>query len=236
MRGVFVTGTDTEVGKTHVAAGLLSLLGRTGMRVAGCKPVAAGRQRRGERWFNEDVEALRAAGTLALTAEEVCPCLLHEPCAPHIAAQRQGVDIGRAALSGHVRALAQRADALVVEGVGGFCVPLGDGWGTDDLAVDLGLPVVLVVGLRLGCLNHALLTAEAVRSRGLRLAGWVANRIDAGMAHADENIATLERWLAERHQAPRLATVPWRAQPTAEAVADCFDAAVLSRCLPFQRA
>ncbi|MCM5680726.1 dethiobiotin synthase [Schlegelella sp. S2-27] len=232
MKGVFVTGTDTEVGKTCVSAGLSTVLARAGMRVAGCKPVAAGLRPHGDGWVNDDVEALRAASTVQLSTAEVCPCLLREPCAPHIAAQREGLTVERAALLGHVRLLAERADALVVEGVGGFCVPLGQGWGTDDFAADLGMPVVLVVGLRLGCLNHALLTAQAVHRRGLLLAGWVANRIDPRMAHADENIATLDHLLAEQYAAPRLATVPWMAQPTAEAVADCFEAALLLQRLP----
>lgn len=229
MKGLFVTGTDTEVGKTRVSAGLLHLLAAQGLRASGCKPVAAGVSAQGERWVNEDVEALRAASSVELSEADVCPCLLREACAPHIAARLEGVAISRDALVAHVRALGTRADALVVEGVGGFCVPLGDDWGSDDLAADLGLPVVLVVGLRLGCLNHALLTAQSVHSRGLRLAGWVANRIDPQMAHADENISTLERLLAARHGAPRLGTIPWLECPSPAAVAASLDAALLER-------
>lgn len=227
MKGLFVTGTDTEVGKTCVSAALLRLLGANGQRAIGLKPVAAGVVRVGERWVNEDVEALRRASSVALRDDEVCACLLREPCAPHIAAAREGVSVSRAAVLAHLHTQARRADVVVVEGVGGFCVPLAEGWGADDLAVDLALPVVLVVGLRLGCLNHALLTAEAVRSRGLALCGWVGNRIDPGMAHADENIETLTTLLRQRHGAPCLGVVPWLDAPCAEAAAAHLDAAVV---------
>ena len=172
MANVFVTGTDTEVGKTHVSAALLHWAGQQGWRSAGCKPVAAGLDDDGH---NEDVQRLRAASTLPLATQEVGPLQFQAACAPHIAAALEGRSIALGPLVAQARALAARADVLVVEGVGGFCVPLGPEGDTADLAVALGYPVILVVGLRLGCINHALLTAEAVRARGLRLAGWVAN-------------------------------------------------------------
>lgn len=222
-RGLFVTGTDTGVGKTRVAAALLHLLGAGGMRSAGCKPVAAGLTMIGGILGNEDVRALRDAGTLPMTDADVGPCQLAEACAPHIAAERERRDIDPSALLGAVRALAKRAEYLVVEGVGGFRVPLAPGWDSADLARDLGLPVVLVVGLRLGCLNHALLTAEAVDRQGLELAGWIANRIDPAMPHAEANVSALQAHLP----AACLGVVPWLVQPTPAAVAAHLNAAAL---------
>lgn len=216
MKGVFVTGTDTEVGKTCVSAALLHLLGANGQRAIGLKPVAAGVVRDGERWVNEDVEALRRASSVALRDDQVCAYLLREPCAPHIAAAREGVSVSRDVVLAHLQAQARGADAVVVEGVGGFCVPLADGWGADDLAVDLALPVVLVVGLRLGCINHARLTARAIAADGARLLGWIASDVDPGMARADDNFRLLQErlpvpcWGRLRHEAEpdprRLAT------------------------------
>ena len=250
LRGCFVTGTDTEVGKTVITAGLLHALARQGLRVAGYKPVAAGAVWKaaasgpGGHWHNDDVEALHAASSIELTRREVCPCLLEEACAPHLAARLEGGRIEPAVLIAGAHRLMPRCDALVVEGVGGFCVPLveadapdaadapedaaaapatGVGWGADDLAVALDLPVILVVGLRLGCINHALLTAEAVATRGLRLAGWIANRIEPTMLHAQLNIDTLSRALQQRHGAPLLGVVSYHAPATPDRVADELD-------------
>jgi dethiobiotin synthetase len=227
----FVTGTDTEVGKTRISAGLLSLLGRDGARSAGLKPVAAGLERVEGRWVNEDVGLLRAASSLPMTDAEVGPCQLRSPCAPHVAAEIDGRAIDRAALVGAAQALAERCDWLVVEGVGGFQVPLGADWDTADLACDLRLPVILVVGLRLGCLNHALLTAAAVQARGLQLAGWIGNTIDPGMQRPEENIHTLRTWLQRRHGAPCLGIVPWLAKPEPTAVAAFLDAPAIRRAM-----
>ena len=231
LRGCFVTGTDTEIGKTCVSAGLLHLLGRAGLRVAGFKPVAAGAREVAGRWLNDDVEALRAAGSVARSADEVCPCLLRTPCAPHIAARIDGTAISRTHLSAAASEAARGLDALVVEGVGGFCVPLGDDWDSADLACDLALPVVLVVGLRLGCINHALLSAQAVRDRGHGLAGWVANTVDPAMAEREANLHTLTQWLAERFGAPRLGVVPRLADPSPASVALHLDADAVFRAL-----
>ncbi|OYT98688.1 MAG: dethiobiotin synthase [Burkholderiales bacterium PBB1] len=247
LRGCFVTGTDTEVGKTTVTAGLLHALARQGLRVAGYKPVAAGAVWQAAatgpdgHWHNEDVEALHAASSIELTRSEVCPCLLEEACAPHLAARLEGGRIEPALLIAGAHRLMPRCDVLVVEGAGGFCVPLVESqafseapavsddtvaatpdtdWGTDDLAVALDLPVILVVGLRLGCINHALLTAEAVTARGLRLAGWVANRIEPTMPHAQLNIDTLARALQQRHDAPLLGVVSYHVPASAAAVAE----------------
>jgi dethiobiotin synthetase len=226
-RGCFVTGTDTEIGKTCVSAGLLHLLARSGLRSAGCKPVAAGTSLLEGRDVNEDVLRLREAGSVPLRDDEVGPYQFAAACAPHVAAALEGRRIERRPLVDAVRAVQARAEVTVVEGVGGFCVPLsidGDAsFDTADLAADLGLPVVLVVGLRLGCLNHAVLTAEAVRHRGLRLVGWVANTVDPAMAQFDANLAALHDALGRRHRAACLGVVPRLEVPTAAAVAAHLD-------------
>lgn len=227
LQGWFVTGTDTEIGKTTVSAGLLQALGRRGWRVAGYKPVAAGTEWREGRRVNDDIERLRAAANVPLAAEEVCACLLDAACAPHLAAREAGVTISMEALLAGAQRLAGRVDRLIVEGVGGFLVPLDEQHDTADLAVRLGLPVILVVGLRLGCLNHALLTAEAVRARGLRLAGWVGNAVDPRMPWREANVETLRERLARHFEAPCLGVVPPLHEPDAAAVAPHLDLSVL---------
>lgn len=211
---LFVTGTDTGVGKTLVSAGLLHALARYHPRVVGMKPIAAGTVCVDGMDSNEDVVALRAASTCAVPPELDNPVLLPDPVSPHIAAARAGVRIDIGHLVACHRALALRADAVVVEGAGGFHVPLSATETGADLAEALGLPVLLVVGLRLGCLNHALLTAEAIRARGLTLAGWVANQVDPGMLAQDDNIVFLERQL----RAPLLARIPYQAAPDPRAL------------------
>ncbi|CAN7277415.1 dethiobiotin synthase [Acidovorax sp. LjRoot194] len=214
MIGCFVTGTDTGVGKTLVSAGLLHALAPHHRHVVGMKPVAAGLVPWGEDWASEDAIALRSASTLAVAPELDNPVLLPDPLSPHIAAARAGVEIDIAAIVRSYQALAAQADAVVVEGAGGFLVPLTDTLTGADLAQALALPVVLVVGLRLGCLNHALLTAEAIRARGLTLIGWVANRMDPGMEAAGDNIA----YLRARLGAPLLAEVPYQDLPDARSM------------------
>ncbi|HUX26709.1 MAG TPA: dethiobiotin synthase [Burkholderiales bacterium] len=207
-RAYFLTGTDTGVGKTLAACALLHAAAAQGMRTLGMKPVAAG--------GSEDVDALVAASSVAAPRDCVNPYLLREPLAPHIAARRDGVAIDIAHIVQCFGELRGLADFLVVEGVGGFRVPLDDSRDSADLAVSLGLPVILVVGLRLGCINHTLLTAEAVRARGLPLAGWIANQVDATMACVQENIAALRT----RLDAPLLGSVPHLAMPDAARVAE----------------
>lgn len=214
MIGCFVTGTDTGVGKTLAASALLHALARRHARVVGMKPVAAGGIRAGGAWTNEDVLALSAASTIEVPAELQNPVLLLEPVSPHIAAERAGVRISIPHLVACYRELALRADAVVVEGAGGFHVPLSKETTGADLAQALALPVVLVVGLRLGCLNHALLTADAIRVRGLKLAGWVANRIDPEMQAQEDNIALLRHKLP----APLLGDFPHLSHPDARTV------------------
>jgi dethiobiotin synthetase len=207
----FVTGTDTEIGKTLISAAILHKLVQHGQRACGMKPIAAGAEERDGMLHNEDAAMLRAAGNVHLPQHITTPFLLREPCAPHIAAELEGVRIEPVPIMTAYAEILGASDATVVEGVGGFCVPFSDDFDSADLAVQLGLPVILVVGLRLGCINHALLTAEAVISRGLVLAGWVANQVDPDMRFVDENVAALE----QRMPAPLLGRVPRLAQPSA---------------------
>lgn len=231
LHGCFVAGTDTEVGKTRVSAALLHWHGRAGRRAAGWKPVSAGITAIGGEQVNEDVRLLRDASSVALADADVGPYQFAAACAPHVAAAIEGRRIDRAALRQAARMLAARADVLVVEGVGGFCVPLGPDWDSADLACDLGLPVVLVVGLRLGCLSHALLTAEAVRARGLRLAGWIGNAIDPAMPWRSENLDALHHELGRRHRAPCLGMVPRLGDTAPASVARHLDDAALRAAL-----
>jgi dethiobiotin synthase len=214
--GLFVTGTDTGVGKTLVACALIRALADRGERVVGMKPVAAGAEYRHGSLRNDDVDALAAASSVRVPGDALNPYCLRIPVAPHISAHEQGITIDLAVIQRAYAELRSVADRVVVEGVGGFRVPLGSAFDTADLAQALELPLVLVVGLRLGCINHALLTADAIAARGLRLAGWVGNRIDPQMAKAEENVASLR----ERIAAPLLGEVPYLGSPAPAAVAD----------------
>jgi len=210
-----VTGTDTGVGKTLVACSLLRAFASRGLRAVGMKPVASGAVPRGDGLVHDDVEKLITAGNVAAPREQVNPYCFEPPIAPHIAASGAGMRIDLDRIRQCFGALAARADVVIVEGIGGFRVPLGLGIDTAQLAARLALPLVLVVGLRLGCLNHALLTAEAVVNRGLKLAGWVANHIDPRMAAAEENVHALESLIA----APLIARIAFAATPDPTAVA-----------------
>lgn len=188
-RGVFVTGTDTGVGKTRVAVALIHALRLQGLRVAAMKPVAAG-QAPGE--LNEDVVALRQAADVKGELRDVNPYAFEPAAAPHIAAAQAGVRIELDTIAAAYARLAAAADVVVVEGAGGWRVPLNEREDMADLAKRLGLPVVLVVGLRLGCLNHALLTAESIARRGLRWGGWIGNHLEPSMPLAAENLLALQ--------------------------------------------
>jgi dethiobiotin synthetase len=212
----FVTGTDTEVGKTLISSALLHVLSHRGLRTAGMKPVAAGAVLRDGVLHNEDVDSLAAAANLTLPQDLTTPYLLREPAAPHIAAGLENVAIDMQHILNCYEKVRADADAVVVEGVGGFRVPLSDRYDTADLAQELGLPVVLVIGLRLGCINHALLTADAIAARGLTLAGWVANGVIPEMPYGEANISAL----SDRLNAPPLGAVPWLSVPSPIAAAD----------------
>ena len=214
-RGLFITGTDTGVGKSLVACALLHAYAARGLRVIGMKPVAAGAAFVNGAWVNEDVAQLLAASNVRAPLEAVNPYCFEQAIAPHIAASINKKTININKFQDSCARLSVLADIVVVEGAGGFCVPLNDHESSADLARALALPVVLVVGMRLGCLNHALLTAEAIRARGLTLTGWVANHIDAAMPQADANVASLEA----RLNAPLIARIAYSTMPDAVAAA-----------------
>ena len=201
----FVTGTDTDVGKTTIAAGLLHAARRAGLSTAAAKPLASGCERTDEGLRNSDALALLAECTLPMRYEAVNPFAFEPAIAPHLAAREAGIELSAARLAEPVRhMLALQADFSLVEGAGGWRVPLAGRDNLSDLALLLGLPVILVVGVRLGCINHALLSMEAIERDGLRLAGWVANIVDPQTSRLEENLATL----TERLQAPCLGRVP----------------------------
>lgn len=221
--GFFVTGTDTGIGKTLIACALLKAFVARGFSAVGMKPVACGAVTGGSGLINDDVERLIAAGNVAAPRELVNPYCFAPPIAPHIAARQAGVTISLDRIEESFRALAARAQVVVVEGAGGLRVPLGTEGDTAQLAARLALPVVLVVGVRLGCLNHALLTAEAVAARGLKFAGWVANHVDPQMDAADENVRALEALI----DAPLLVQVAFTTSPEPAAIAARLDTAKL---------
>lgn len=212
--GFFVTGTDTGVGKTLISSALVHHYALKGYRSAGMKPVAAGCIQAEGRWLSEDVAMLCAASNVELPLAIVNPYAFEPPIAPHVAAEMAGTVIEMPILLDVYRKAKELTDVLIVEGVGGFRVPLNDRQDTADLTVQLGLPVILVVGMRLGCLNHALLTMECIFARGLRVAGWVANTIDPHMPAFKENLDALEK----RISAPCLGVVSYEKKPTPDKV------------------
>ena len=219
-RGFFVTGTDTGVGKTLVACALLTAFARAGKSVVGMKPVAAGRE--GGRIA--DVEALAHASTVSARPQIVNPYAFEPAIAPHIAAELAGVEIALEPIANAYAELSRAADVVVVEGAGGFLVPLNATQTGADLAVRLGLPMVLVVGMRLGCLNHALLTRRQIEGFRLRCAGWVANCILPDMPYLDRNVRALE----QRLDCPLLGVVPFRQDPSAAQAAELLSLEPLS--------
>ncbi|MBU1425310.1 MAG: dethiobiotin synthase [Gammaproteobacteria bacterium] len=218
----FVTGTDTGVGKTLVSYALLRAFAAQGKRVAGFKPVAAGCD---DDDRNGDAKLLRAASSIQATYGQINPYCFPHAIAPHLAARHAGARIDFKRILASYRELAGQTDEVIVEGAGGFCVPLNEKQDSADLARELDLPVILVVGMRLGCLNHALLTLRAIADYQLECAGWVANVLDAGMPALQENIAALQ----ERIAAPLLGVIPHMAEPDPEAVAGCLDLGLLNK-------
>ncbi len=202
---LFVTGTDTGVGKTRIATALCKAFVAEGRRVAAMKPVASGCEATSLGLRNEDATSLQAAMNVPASYEDVNPYAFAPAVAPHIAAVEAGLAIDFERLDGHYERLAGKSDVTIVEGAGGWLVPLGPGQTFADLAERWRLDVILVVGMRLGCLNHALLTVESVHRRGLRLAGWIANGIDPAFARHEENHETLRAMIA----APCLCALPY---------------------------
>lgn len=223
--GYFVTGTDTGVGKTLVAAALLKQAGERGLRTAALKPVAAGAYEVAGKLVNEDGVLLQLVSNVDQAYAEVNPIVLSAAIAPHIAAAQESRHLSVSALVERSRSVLDRDDVdfLVVEGAGGWLVPLNDSETLADLALQLQLPVLLVVGMKLGCLNHALLTSREIQRQGLVLAGWVASCIDPQMAVLRENLATL----TQRLPAPCLGVVEHLADPTPENAAAALTADVL---------
>jgi len=203
MKRWFITGTDTEIGKTYVASAFIRYLVSQGFRVAGMKPVASGCVNTSDGLRNDDALALMAAANVTLPYEVVNPYAFEPAIAPHIAAERTGqlIDIDK------ISAIAQTIDAdhLVIEGVGGWCVPLGASCMLAELARATADEVILVVGMRLGCINHALLTAAHVKQDGMSLKGWIANHVDPDMRVQSENLETLQ----ELMPVPLLGLLPW---------------------------
>lgn len=191
MRSFFVTGTDTGVGKTWVSSVLLHALRQRGLRAVGMKPLASGSDLSPEGWRNDDALQLLAASDPTPAYADLNPYALPAPLAPEIAAREAGVSVELTPISQAFARLQSMADTVVVEGVGGWAAPLAPALDQADLARELRLPVVLVVGLRLGCLNHARLTARAIASDGIELIGWVANEVDPHMLRRDENFELL---------------------------------------------
>lgn len=213
---VFIAGTDTGIGKSIVAAALVAALNRAGVRTVGMKPVASGSDRRDGAWRNADAELLIAHGAGDPGYASVNPYALPEPIAPHLAARDADIEIRIEPIAAAFAALKAQSECVVVEGVGGWSVPFSELLMQADVVRALDLPVLLVVGLRLGCLNHALLSARAIAADGCRLIGWIGNRIDPAMARVEDNVATLRA----RLPAPCLGVMPFAATPDPRVLAN----------------
>jgi len=195
QKALFITGTDTDVGKTHVACQIIQQYVEQGLKVIGMKPVAAGCELVNGVWVNEDVQKLTAASNVNAPAELVNPYCFKEYIAPHLAAEKAGVVIELGTILTAYQQLTTMANVVIVEGAGGFLVPMNSRVGLADLAQALAIPVVLVVGMRLGCINHSLLSFESIKARGLALHGWVANHVDPEMVLREENVRTITEQL-----------------------------------------
>ncbi|MGB2172605.1 MAG: dethiobiotin synthase [Porticoccaceae bacterium] len=212
----FITGTDTDVGKTEVASGFLEAANQKGLRTGAIKPVAAGCDDHGYGPQNDDAIKLQALASVELSYQQVNPVALDLPMAPHIAAQEQGKALSANRLTGFCRGVSMLPmDFLVIEGAGGWRVPINNRETMADIPKQLNAEVILVVGIRLGCINHALLTAQAIRLDGLKIAGWVANILDPKMLRIDENIDTLKQMLIE----PCLGIIPRLSEVSPQQVA-----------------
>jgi dethiobiotin synthetase len=226
--GVFVTGTDTGVGKTVVACALVRGLRAQGISVAVMKPIASGSLRTPQGLRNEDALALREACATQAPYEETNPYCFEPAISPHIAAKEDSIEVDIRKIASMYRSIATRADFTVVEGAGGWLAPLGERESMADLASALGIPALLVVGLKLGCLNHAQLTRRAIATRGVPFAGWVASAIDPHMSRPEENLATLERLLGEAPLAKLAHLEAGSAEPVLAEAARCLARAQIS--------
>lgn len=204
-QGLFITGTDTEVGKTIVSVALLAMFKRRGVRVAAMKPVASGAKKINNNYINDDALKLQQEASIDVHYAQVNPYVFPAAIAPHIAAAQVGVEIDFKTIKRSFQSLAKQSDFVLVEGVGGWLAPLNRQQTVADLAIELELPVLLVVGLRLGCINHALLSARAIEQSGARLQGWIANKVQGDYPCIDENIEAI----GLRLHAPLLATLDY---------------------------
>lgn len=194
----FIVGTDTGVGKTFIASRIVQQFANQGYKTVGMKPIASGCEKNAQgEWVNEDVTALTNASNVQAPLDLINPYRFQPSIAPHIAASQAGVEMQIQHILQSFHTLQKQADIVIVEGAGGFLVPINSQETLADLAVALKLPIILVVGMRLGCINHALLTVEAIKNRGLHLAGWVANQIDPEMPVFDENLDSLKSRILE---------------------------------------
>lgn len=215
MPAVFVTGTDTDAGKTLVTLGLIKALQEQGLRVNGMKPVAAGVCEIDGKAVNEDAQLIRQHSSKPLPYELINPCLFEPAIAPHIAAQQANKTIDFQLIKTALNEIKIQSDLVVIEGAGGWLVPLNDKQDVADMAVNMNLPVILVVGLKLGCINHARLTQRAIQAAGCRVIGWIGTQIDPKMMNVDENIETLKQYLPVQC----LGIVPWLDNRDAKTVA-----------------
>jgi len=215
-KALFITGTDTEIGKTEVTLGLMAAIQKRGHRVLGMKPIASGAEPTEDGLRNDDALRIQRQGSLDIAYPMINPYAFEPPIAPHLAAKEAGVELDFQQIHNNLNILSRQADYVIVEGVGGWKVPLGINGGVAEMTLTLGLPVVMVVGLRLGCINHALLTAESIISSGCHFIGWIANAVDSDMAVQQENISTLERELP----APLLGKIDHMTEPSTETVMD----------------
>ncbi|MCG7993519.1 MAG: dethiobiotin synthase [Candidatus Thiodiazotropha lotti] len=215
MAGLFITGTDTGCGKTEVTLGLMHRLQQQGKQVVGMKPIASGAADSDQGLCNEDALRIQAQASLELPYQLVNPFVFQPAIAPHLAALQAGKSIDIAEIVDGYQSLSEEAEHVLVEGVGGWHVPLGEQDTLADLARALELPVVMVVGMRLGCLNHALMTTECMLNAGVSFAGWVANQVEPEMSAREENLATLRTWLP----APCLGEIPYLEETNPEVVA-----------------
>lgn len=206
MAGLFITGTDTEVGKTQVACLLIKVLAAAGYQVSGMKPVASGAHWVAQQLLNDDALRLQQSANVELDYSLINPYVFEAAISPHIAAADAGIEIALEKISDCHTQIQSQAQVVIVEGVGGWYAPLGSNCSVADLAQTLKLPVILVVGLRLGCLNHARLTMEAIQTSGLPVAGWIANQIDKDFQRVEDNLASLQQII----DAPLLGVVPFQ--------------------------
>lgn len=218
-KGLFITGTDTGVGKTWISAGIMKLLKNQGHSVIGMKPIASGCKLTNAGLRNEDALILQQQSSVEIDYEQINPYAFAPAIAPHIAAEQADVTIDIQRITKNYHALSTQADRVIVEGVGGWQVPLSGNNTVADLACALDLPIILVVGMRLGCINHALLTVQSIQQSGLKLAGWIANHIDPDMEEQGQNLLSIQ----QRIEAPLFGSIPFQNTLDAENISSCLN-------------